>query len=149
MDHSHGSAERSRSSREICLVWDKDSHHLGLFCLTTYSVDCHINSPKQQILALMERWWKKQTRQRKGSFRASKNPLWRACWCLAANTLKAYLHSKRGLRPPWCWFSNRVAANSAPWERQNGKKTLKRTNPLETEGLLVHMLLCCEFYVCL
>lgn len=36
-------------------------------------------------------------------------------------------------------------------DKMEKKKTtpLKHTNPLETEGLLVHLCLCCEFYVCL
>lgn len=54
------------------------------------------------------------------------------------------------LRLPWCSFSDWVVVTVLIRRKKNGKKKpLKHTNPIETEGLLVQLCLCCELDVCL
>lgn len=99
VDISHSWAERLRANRENLLAWDKDSLHTWIISSSRCTVLIDTLTSQSSRIYL---WWrddgKKQMRYWKGSFRGSKNLLWRACWCPAAKTLKAYLQLGEGLK---------------------------------------------------
>lgn len=121
VDSSHGLAGRSRDQgKPLGLGWE-----LALpGSLPAHNVECWL--PHQHPRADFssgEEVMEKANQAMERSYRASKNLLWSVCWCLADNTLKVYLRPKKSLIQPWCWFSNRISANSATLGETKWKKS--------------------------